>query len=402
MNIVLFDLKDIRLNLLPFTFTRPVSGMRVGILTIAEKWSKIFNTEVSYHTEDYLQEKYPLSVSGHNLFINGAVCPDEQLVRQIKTLPVGATLIAGDELIAAHCDKFHTEKIITEHNFILDQVKEYQSPFTIIRKVTDIFTKNADQIRKDFDLITRGRKSAEIKDPHTVMYAPENIFVEEGAVVKAAILNGENGPIYLGKNSFVQEGAIVKGSLALCEGAQINIGAKMRGDITVGPYSKVGGEVNNSVIFGYSNKSHDGFLGNSVLGEWCNMGADSNNSNLKNNYGNIKLWNYGSNSFQDTGLLFCGLMMGDHSKCGINTMFNTGTVVGVNANIFGAGFPATHIPSFAWGGAGGFSTYRLNESLETIQKVMERKGKVLDEVDKSILKKVYEITSRYRVWENDV
>lgn len=402
MNIVLFDHKDIRIALLPFTFTRPVAEIRTGILTIREKWSKNFNSEISYLTEDYLKEKFSLQISGNNMFINGAVCPEEQLVKKIKALPVGTTLMCGKDVIAAHADKFHTEKIITEKDFVLDQVQDYDAPVTFIKTVTDIFTKNAAQIKIDFDLITKGRESAKITDPHTRVYATENIFVEEGATVKAAILNAENGPIYLGKNSQVQEGAMVKGSFALCEGAHLNMGAKMRGDITVGPYSKVGGEVNNSVIFGYSNKAHDGFLGNSVLGEWCNIGADSNNSNLKNNYGNIKLWNYGSNSFQDTGLLFCGLIMGDHSKCGINTMFNTGTVVGVNSNIFGAGFPSTFIPSFAWGGAGGFSTYRLNDAFETIQKVMPRKGKALDEVERNILKKVYEITSQYRIWEGDI
>ncbi|HRG10464.1 MAG TPA: glucose-1-phosphate thymidylyltransferase, partial [Cyclobacteriaceae bacterium] len=241
--------------------------------------------------------------------------------------------------------------------------------------------------------------SASINDEHTRVYNPSQIFLEEGAKVRAAVLNAENGPIYLGKNSFVQEGALIRGPFALCEESHVNMGAKVRGDTTVGPYSKIGGEVSNSVIFGYSNKGHDGFLGNSVLGEWCNIGADTNTSNLKNNYENIKLWSYTKGGFKDTGLMFCGLMFGDHSKCGINTMFNSGTVVGVSTSIFGDGYPRNFIPSFAWGGAAGFTTYQLNKALDTAAKAMERRNIALSEVDKAILKKVFEDSAPYRVWE---
>jgi UDP-N-acetylglucosamine diphosphorylase/glucosamine-1-phosphate N-acetyltransferase len=234
---------------------------------------------------------------------------------------------------------------------------------------------------------------------HTRTYAPENIFIEEGVSIRAALLNAENGPIYLGKNSQLHEGAIIKGPFALCEGSHVNMGSKIRGDTTVGPYSKIGGEVSNSVLFGYSSKAHDGFLGNSVLGEWCNLGADTNTSNLKNNYENVKLWSYVKGGFKDTGLMFCGLMMGDHSKCGINTMFNTGTVIGVSANIFGDGYPRNFIPSYAWGGAAGFSTFKFDKAMETAKKAMERRGIVLDDIELSILQKVYEESERYRVWE---
>jgi UDP-N-acetylglucosamine diphosphorylase/glucosamine-1-phosphate N-acetyltransferase len=269
----------------------------------------------------------------------------------------------------------------------------------LIDEVWKIFQHNGNQIRADFEILTAGRKSNPITDIHTRVYGAENIFIEEGVSLRAALLNAENGPIYLGKNSQVQEGALIKGPFALCEGSHVNMGAKVRGDTTVGPFSKIGGEVSNSVIFGYANKSHDGFLGNSVLGEWCNLGADTNTSNLKNNYENVKLWSYAKEGFKDTGLMFCGLMMGDHSKCGINTMFNTGTVVGVSANIFGDGYPRNFIPSFAWGGAAGFTTFQLNKALDTASKAMSRRSMVLDEQETSILKHVYETSSRFRVWD---
>ncbi|MBK5279679.1 MAG: glucose-1-phosphate thymidylyltransferase, partial [Bacteroidia bacterium] len=280
-------------------------------------------------------------------------------------------------------------------------ITEYPETITIIDQVWKIFQLNGSQIREDFKLITKNRKSAGISDKHTRTYSDENIFIEKGVSIKAALLNAENGPIYIGKNSQIHEGAIIRGPFALCEGSHVNMGAKVRGDTTVGPFSKIGGEVSNTVIFGYSNKAHDGFLGNSVIGEWCNLGADTNTSNLKNNFENIKIWNYAKGGFKDTGLMFCGLVMGDHSKCGINMMFNTGTVVGVCANIFGDGYPRTFIPSFAWGGASGFTTFQLNKALETATKAMERRNVLLDAADKEILKQVFEQSSKYRAWENN-
>ncbi|HYC85082.1 MAG TPA: glucose-1-phosphate thymidylyltransferase, partial [Chryseosolibacter sp.] len=253
--------------------------------------------------------------------------------------------------------------------------------------------------RADFQLVTRGRTSQPVPDPHTVVYGPENLFIEEGVTLKAAVINAENGPVYLGKNSIVQEGALIRGAFALCEGGHLNMGAKVRGDTTIGPFSKVGGEISASVLFGYSNKAHDGFLGCSVLGEWCNLGADTNTSNLKNNYDHVKLWRHASGSFEDTGLQFCGLMMGDHSKSSINTMFNTGTVVDVSANVFGEGFPRNYIPSFAWGGSGGFTTYKIEKALETAERAMARRNVVLDKTEREILVAVYQMTAVTRAWE---
>lgn len=390
MNLILFDDPLIRLNLLPFTFTRPTSKIRVGILTIAEKWEKWLGLKAHFKTEDYLQEKFTLYSSPENLLINGAVCPDQKLTDAVKNLPAGFFLVQKTLLIAAN----KPEQEMSSGNTI-----EFNNEVTVIDRTWKIFYENARQLKIDFKMITGGRKSAELQDKHTVVYGEENLFLEEGVNIKAAIINAESGPVYLGKNSIVQEGAIIRGSFALCEGAHINMGAKLRGDTTVGPYSKIGGEVSTSVIFGYSNKSHDGFMGCSVLGEWCNIGADTNTSNLKNNYDPVKLWNHALGEFESTGLLFCGLMMGDHSKCGINTMFNTGTMIDVSTNVFGEGFPRNYIPSFAWGGPGGFSTYKPDKALETAFRVMQRRNVTLDKKERSILEKVYQMTAPARTWE---
>ncbi|MEZ4947270.1 MAG: GlmU family protein [Cyclobacteriaceae bacterium] len=392
MNVILFDDPSIRQDLSPFTLTRPVSEIRVGILTVTEKWERHLKTKVSYQTIDYLQEKYPTKNSADNLLVNGAVCPDEKLIQAIGTLSEEQGLSKDGVLLAARNTNTSLENI---------QQTEYPGEVTLIDQVWKIFQYNGTQIKSDFELLTKGRKSNDLNDAHTIVYGEvgKDIFIEEGAIIKAAILNAENGPIYLGKNTQVQEGSMIRGPFALCEGSHVNMGAKIRGDSTVGPYSKVGGEISNSVIFGFSNKGHDGFLGNSVIGEWCNLGADTNTSNLKNNYENIKIWNYKKGGFKDTGLQFCGLIMGDHSKCGINTMFNTGTVVGIGCNIFGDGFPRTFIPSFAWGGAAGFTTFQLNKMLDTAEKVYERRSKTLAASDKKILQHLFESTSANRVWE---
>ncbi len=390
MNLILFDDPIIRLNLLPFTFTRPVGAIRVGILTIAEKWEKWLNVPASYRTEKYLTSKFPLHQTETNLLINGAICPDEMLAATVKALPDGYFLVKNNTLLAAH----NAGAEMNSRNTI-----EYTHELTVIDKTWKIFRENGAQLRLDFKLLTQGRTSAAINDKHTIVYGEENIFLEEGVYLRAAILNAENGPIYLGKNSIVQEGAIIRGAFAMLENSHVNMGAKVRGDVTVGPYSKIGGEVSNSVIFGYSNKAHDGYLGNSVIGEWCNIGAAANTSNLKNNYDLIKLWNHADQNFVETGLQFCGLMMGDHSKCSINTMFNTATMVDVSANIFGEGFPRTYVPSFAWGGSRGFVTFQLDKALETASRVMARRDAAMKEVDKEILLHVFHLTASGRVWE---
>ncbi|MBX0291070.1 GlmU family protein [Hymenobacter sp. HSC-4F20] len=399
MHVLLFDDPAIRPHLLPFTFTRPVAALRCGILTLAEKWQRRLGVEqVGYLTEAYLQAKFPAgNTQGPALVINGAICPDDLLMQQVQALAPGEALFDEEMLVAAHlADAAQVAELIQDG---FQKTREVAEPVVAVKELWHLFLKNGAEIRRDFDLITKGRESAPVGDAHTIVYAPENIFIEPGVKIRAAILNAENGPIYLGKNSQVHEGAIINGPLALCEGSHINVGAKMRGDNTVGPYSKVGGEVGNSILLGYSNKGHDGYLGNSVIGEWCNLGADTNTSNLKNNYAAVKIWSHAAGRFVNTGQQFCGLMMGDHSKCGINTMFNTGTVVGVGANIFGAGFPRTFIPSFSWGGAAGFETFKLPKAAEVAERVMARRQLEYDATEQAIMQHVYEATAQDRVWE---
>ncbi len=379
MNYILFDVN--RESLFPLTHTRPISEIRIGILTIKEKWAQHLGSQPSTQTADYLQVKYPLQKEADNVYIHGGVCPNKALVTAIQQLDDGEGLYAGDTLLA-YRNEAHQQVSFTEE-------------FTQIEKLWHIFQHNATELQDDYDLLTAGRSSQNLSHTNLVM-GSENIFVEEGAKVEGAILNATTGPIYIGKNAELMEGSIVRGPLAMCEHSVLKLGAKIYGATTLGPYCKVGGEVNNSVLMGYSNKGHDGFLGNSVLGEWCNIGADTNNSNLKNNYAEVRLWSEQAGRFEKTGLQFCGLIMGDHSKCGINTMFNTGTVVGVSANIFGAGFPRNFVPSFAWGGSAGYSTYELLKVFEVTEKVMARRCVTFDDTEKAILQQVFELTSKQR------
>jgi len=394
MNIILFDDKN-RDNLLPLTFTRPVADLRTGILTIKEKWEKYLNTNVSFLTQNYLRKKFPSEIEKLNYLINGSVIPNKKLISEIKKLETGQLLIKEDEPIAAIIQDFRVETIDFEH---LDdfQLIETKAEFNQIKFPWDIFRLNGEEIKNDFKLLTKGKKSQKLSD--TVQTnKPENIFLEKGAKVEFATLVPENGYMYIGKNAEIMPGSVVKGSLAMGEHSVLKLSAKIYGPTTIGPHSKVGGEVNNCVIQGYSNKGHDGFLGNSVIGQWCNLGADTNNSNLKNNYAEVKLWNYKKKGFVKSGLQFCGLIMGDHSKCGINTMFNTGTVIGVSANIFGSGFPRNFIPSFSWGGASGFSTYKLPKVFETAELVMQRRDIELDDTEKAVLEEIFKQTEEYRV-----
>ncbi|MES2593292.1 MAG: GlmU family protein [Bacteroidota bacterium] len=392
MNFILFDDNSTRNNLLPLTFTRPVADIRIGILTIREKWEKMLNVKTSSQTEEYLNKKYSteFAIDTDNVWINGSVCPNEQLIEEIKGLEPNEVLLSFNNVIAANTgnDKVFNQVSLEGFTKVESKAKTIQ-----VSNLWDIFSKNGEAILNDFKLLTAGRKSLGLSSTNHVI-GIENIFIEEGAIVECAILNASAGPIYIGKDAEVMEGSIIRGPFALCEHSTLKLGAKIYGPTTIGPHCKVGGEVNNSVIFGFSNKAHDGFLGNSVLGEWCNIGADSNNSNLKNNYAEVKLWNYAKNDFINTGLTFCGLIMGDHSKCGINTMFNTGTVVGVNANIFGAGFPPNYIPSFSWGGAAGFSDYKLNVAFDVASRVYERRSLTFHETEKEILAHIFELSKK--------
>lgn len=393
MTIILFD-DSARDSLLPLTFTRPVAALRIGILTVAEKWSKRFGAETAWLTAPYLQEKFPYKLSSDNIFINGSVCPDDPLIEAVSALQYGEALILKDVLIAARMNETEGRNFNLKEKDPGIRLISYSRPVTRIIYPEDIFLNNGGEIEKDFALITKNRVSAPISSTNTIL--GDNIFAEEGAVAECSIFNTRQGPVYLGRNSEVWEGCAIRGPFALCSDSQVKMGAKIYSKVTVGPYCRVGGEINNAVIQGYSSKGHEGYLGNSVVGEWCNIGADSNNSNLKNNYAEVRLWDYNGKRMRNTGLQFCGLIMGDHSKCGINTMFNTGTVAGVFANIYGGGFPPNFIPDFSWGGAAGMETYRFEKALETVEKVYARRNKIFDAVEKQILFEIFELTKQYR------
>ena len=385
-NIILWDGANWE-QLLPFSFTRPISEIRIGILTIREKYEKYLSAKASYLTEDYLKSKYPANFTDDNLVINSTILPDEELVRAINWLNPLQTLWAGNTFIAGRFNDIQANNL--NEYFKLARKEEYTGKLSCMDRIWKIFQYNDEELKKDFILLTKGRKGQPIHESNFAVNK-DSIFIEEGASVLNSSLNASSGPIYIGKDAEVMEGSLIRGPFSLGEHSSLKLGTKIYGATSIGPHCKVGGEVNNSVFFGFSNKAHDGFIGNAVIGEWCNIGADSNNSNLKNNYEEVKIWDFSAKSFVKTGLQFCGLFLGDHSKCGINTMFNTGTVVGVSSNIFGGGFPRTYIPSFAWGGAAGMMDYKIDKAFETAEKVFERRGLKLTDEDKGILTYIYD------------
>jgi len=386
MNYVLFD-DSSHEQLLPLTLTRPVADIRIGILSIREKWGKLLGTKTSTLTKDYLSEKFPLETSSDMMLINASVLPTKELVSKIKELAMNESLSQSGFIIARRvvADDLEIALNIDEDKFV---DTSFDQALTKINFPWDIFSKNAEAIKSDFELLTRRKKSQELDASNTKIGDGE-IFIEKNAKVQGAILNTTNGPIYIGKDAEVMEGSTIRGPFALCDYATVKMGAKIYGPTTIGPHSKVGGELNNVVIFGYSNKAHDGFIGNSVIGEWCNIGADTNSSNLKNTYEEVKVWSYEKERFTKTGLQFCGLIMGDHSKCGINTMFNTGTVVGVSANIFGAGFQRNFIKSFSWGGTHGMTEYNIDRAIKVARVVYRRREMEFTEKDENIFRYIH-------------
>ena len=390
-NIILYDDPDLRENLLPITFTRPMADIRFGIMTIRQKWELAFPGQYSYSTADYLTVKFPVKEVNtlDDYYIAGNVCPNDELVRCLETLPQNTAIKCGDRILARHGKSYDTSVEITEMPMMLNSL-------------TDIFMHNEEALVMDFKAMTRGRYSQQLSPTCTVIGDPlfpdgtPKIFLEPGATVEGAILNVSKGPVYVGNDAEIMEGSCVRGPLALCEHAYVNMGTKIYGATTIGPYCKVGGELNNVVMIGYSNKAHDGFLGNAVIGEWCNLGANCVASNLKNDYSEIKLWNYPAHRFLRTGLQFCGLIMGDHTKAGINTMFNTATVVGVGCNIYGSGFPRNFVASFSEGGASGFDDVSLNKFFDIARRVMARRHVELTEADMDIFRSIYEIAETYK------
>ena len=393
MNYILFDDHSWD-QMLPLTFTHPVSELRIGILKIKEKWEKHLNTEVSFLTRQYLQDKYPANFEKDNILINSSLIPAISIIEKIGQLTIGQAIIYQNRIVAARLSKNEAK----DFNFTKDVIREnipVSDELRFIDRPWHIFTYNGEEINNDFEILTRGRKSEVLSSTNNFI-SQEKIFAEEGVKAEFVTINATKGPVYLGKNTEIMEGSAIRGPFALCENSIIKMSAKIYGPTTIGPMSKIGGEVNNSVIQGFSNKAHDGFLGNSVIGEWCNIGASSNNSNLKNNYANVKLWSYPENNYINTGLQFCGLIMGDHSKCGINTMFNTGTVVGVCVNLYGSGFPGNFIPSFSWGGANNFTIYSMPKAFEVAEKVMAHRNIKFDQKDRLILMEVFKLTEKSR------
>lgn len=396
-NIILFDDQSYS-EFLPLVYTRPIGALRCGITTLDEKWKLEGNNQVSFLTKGYLSEKFPILWQEDNFLVNARFFPTEKLVNEMENLQDGDSIWGGNDLLVARIKgeaALNQEELEGFRNNLKGVKKNMEEEgLLFLNSVWDIFIKNGDAIRFDYERITKGRKSKEI--PKTVQYLGDDIFIEEGADLNFVTLNASTGPIYIGKDTELMEGSVIRGPFAILEGSGTKLGAKIYGPTTIGPYSKVGGELNNVVIHGYSNKGHDGFLGNAVIGEWCNFGADTNNSNLKNNYATIKTWSYANGRFVDTGLQFCGLAMGDHSKTGINTMLNTGTVIGVGCNVYGAGFPRTFIPSFVWGGAEGRMVHKLNKFFETAEVVMNRRGIDLSDTDKVMLSHIFDETEKYR------
>jgi len=392
MNYILFDYKH-RESLLPFTYTRPIADIRVGILTIREKWEKLLGSTTSTLTEDYLRKKFPLLKGEKNILINGSILPTKPLVEQVKALKKGDTLSKDGHIIAAWIDKDDIELI--NDSYTSKNINSNLN-YVAITNTWDIFVLNGEAIISDFKILTANRKSQPISSTNFVIGNPDLIFLEEGAKVEFAFLNTTDGPIYIGKNAEIMEGAKIRGPFSLGEHSVVKMDAKIYGGTSIGPHCKVGGELNTVVFFGYSNKAHDGFMGHSVIGEWCNIGADTNTSNLKNTYDFVKLWSYSKGSFVNTGSQFCGLMMGDHTKCGINTMFNTGTVVGVSSNIFGSGYQRNFIPSFSWGGTSGFQIFKLERAFKVAEAMMSRRGVEFSQIEKDIMTHIFKITADKR------
>lgn len=394
--LILFD-ADVRQNLLPLTYSRPVGDLRIGLLTVREKWERHLGLSGSFLTQDYLEALFPLAYDDHNLLINGNILPTAGIVALVLDLLPGEAYLKNGELVAACLDRAAVEALAQDQDF--GEVQAFDlgdQPLLTIREPADIFTQNALAIREDYVLLTAGQTSAPLSATNVLIGPAENLFLEEGVKLEASFLNVEDGPIYISQGAIVLEGSMLRGPLGIGAGTLVKMGAKIYGGTTLGPHCRAGGEINNVVMQGNSNKGHDGFLGNAVIGEWCNLGADTNASNLRNDYGDVKVWSYPAKGMVNTGRQFHGLVMGDHAKSGINTMFNTGTVVGFAANVFGAGFPPAFIPSFSWGGAAGLETYRLDKAMETAERVMARRETAFTEAHRAMFSAVFAESAEFR------
>lgn len=386
MNLILFEQEDNRIAFYPFTLNKSIVDLRLGIFTLKEKWQNFLCPEmISVFTSPMLQLKYTLEVKKNNTWINAILLPSVRIIEAIQNLKNETALVQKGCLLAyqGEISDFNQLTIALEQGKIEQiELNEGES----IQAKWDLFLKNDSEIKKDFQWIQSKRKSKDIPCSVRVFGSEKDVFIEEGAELLDCSLNTQNGPVYIGRNAQIMEGTMIRGPLALGESAILKMGTKIYGATTIGPHCRAGGELNNVIMMAYSNKGHDGFLGNSVIGEWCNLGADTNNSNLKNNYGEVRVWDYKTQNYEASGLQFCGLFMGDYSKSGINTMFNTGTVVGMAANIFGAGFPSKWIPSFSWSE----KKYKLDLLYQDINEMMKRRSMILEETEKTILAQLYQ------------
>ncbi|WP_129022272.1 GlmU family protein [Edaphocola flava] len=395
MNLILFD-TAVRNHLLPFTHTRPVADIRCGILTMRERWELYLQRASSTVSVPVLQAAFPVHYNEtDNLYINAAVFATPVLGIVISNLRPGQALVQDETIIA-----IYTDAVLDYEALNAASLKDYEpvlcsEPFKQLKQVWDIFNLNDYAIRSDFAILTYQKESQPIPAHVTLIGEAKNVFIEEGAIVSACILNAQTGPVYIAKEAEIMEGCMLRGPLALSTHAVVKMGAKIYGATTIGAGSKVGGEISNVVFFDNSNKGHDGFVGNAVIGEWCNLGADTNASNLKNNYDEVSIWSEAEGAMIKTGLQFCGLLMGDHSKCGINTMFNTGTVVGVSSNIYGGDFPDKYVPSFSWGGKNDMTTYRFDKALDTANRMMARRGKTLSDAEIAVLQHIFDHKENY-------
>lgn len=396
-NYILFE-DSLSSNFLPLSYTRHLGDLRFGITTLAEKWAKSLNSSVSFHLSNdrkYLESKFHPVYTESNVLINARIIPDAELIAHIRDLEPNSYLISDQTLIACRLNEEAARNFSTDNETAFGtKRREYskKNAFLTLNHLTDLFSKNRQGISSDFELITADRTSSTLPSDVKLIGDKNQLFIEEGAKIPLCSINTSSGPVYIGKNVEIMEGSMLRGPLAICDNSVVKMGAKIYGATTIGPWCKVGGEINNSLMQGFSNKAHDGFLGNSVIGEWCNIGADTNCSNLKNNYGNVKIWDFEKNKLRDSKLIFCGLLMGDHSKCGINTMFNTGTTVGVNANIFGGGFPPKFIPCFSWGGENTWEEYNFEKAVEVADTVYSRRDLTFEDADLQILKHIFDNT----------
>ncbi len=396
MTVILFD-SNVRTSLLPLTYARPLGDLRMGILTLGEKWHHYLKTPVNYITQAYIQPLFPQKLSDDNFLIDGSLRPSVEVVSWIQSLPEKSAFYYKGKLVAARVDSRTAKDFARTGD--LGQMAKRQAPnlpLTFITRPSDLFSSNSLAIESDFELLTLGRTSQPLSATNTLIGPRENLFIEEGVTLEACTLNVEGGPIFIGRNATILEGSLLRGAIAVCAGAIIKMGTRIYGGTTLGPYCKVGGEISNVIFQANSNKGHDGYLGNAVIGEWCNLGADTNASNLKNDYGEVKVWSYDQERLVGSGLQFHGLIMGDHSKTGINTMLNTGTVIGFSSNVFGSGFPPNFIPSFSWGGGEGLQTYRLDKALATAERMMGRRNREFLPEDDGLFQQIFQDSEKFR------